>query len=72
MYDVPDRLSVGGDVITQSNEFFRGDESNTADTLDGFAIANATQRIASLQLPAGAAIVSDQGLGVKFPRATFP
>ncbi len=39
-WDINDRLTLGADMMTQSDQFFRGDESNTADPLDGFAIFN--------------------------------
>ena len=39
-WDINDRFSLGADLVAQSDQYFRGDESNTADTLDGFAIFN--------------------------------
>jgi outer membrane receptor protein involved in Fe transport len=39
-WDINDRFTLGADMVAQSDQFFRGDESNTADPLDGFAIFN--------------------------------
>ncbi len=39
-WDINEKFTLGADVIAQSDQFFRGDESNTADTLDGFAVFN--------------------------------
>ncbi len=42
--DVTDRLTVGADAVAQSDQVFRGDESNTAEELDGFVVVNANAR----------------------------
>jgi outer membrane receptor protein involved in Fe transport len=52
-YDVNDRFTVGGSVIGQTDQFFRGDESNSTDELDGFVVVNIN---ASYQITPGALI----------------
>lgn len=39
-YTFTDRLSVGGDLLYNSDQYLRGDESNQLDTVDGYAIVN--------------------------------
>jgi iron complex outermembrane receptor protein len=39
-WDINSRFMVGANVQAQSEQYFRGDESNTAAQLDGFAVLN--------------------------------
>ncbi len=39
-YPLTERLTIGGSLVGQSDQFFRGDESNSADELDGFVVVN--------------------------------
>ena len=39
-WHVNDQLTLGATLVARSDQYFRGDESNTAEELDGFTIVN--------------------------------
>jgi iron complex outermembrane receptor protein len=39
-YQLRDNLSIGADLIYNSDQVMRGDESNELDTIDGYALVN--------------------------------
>ena len=39
-WHVNDQFTLGATLVSRSDQYFRGDESNTAEKLDGFAIVN--------------------------------
>ena len=39
-YDVSEKFTIGSTILGQSDQLFRGDESNSADELDGFVLVN--------------------------------
>ncbi|MDX1519763.1 MAG: TonB-dependent receptor, partial [Gammaproteobacteria bacterium] len=43
-YPITNRLSIGGDLLYNSDQYLRGDEANLLDTIDGYAIVNVRGR----------------------------
>ncbi len=43
-YPLTNRLSIGGDLLFNSDQYLRGDEANLLETIDGYAIVNVRGR----------------------------